>query len=324
MIVKNEENLLPICLKSIKDWVSEIIIIDTGSSDNTVAVARSFNARVESFDWVDDFGAARQYALSFVSTPWTIWLDADDLVFNPQAIAPACEFARRKRIAGLWCQYVQDESSYQRRMSIFKPKDFNWKGVVHESPVPKRPNTQTMYCDFTVIHRKPEARRPEAALNYLKILEAKDPENWFGIAESYRYLAIFPDEPSRIPLYRRNAEELFHRAWQASNVDAATKFISLFYCAKLNLEIASEDKDPKRLEHAARLLQVCHKLEPERAEPITLLGLVYEAMGQHLPARACYEKALSMPFWNGVGLVLKDYYRRIPAARLEGLREKVI
>lgn len=321
MIVKNEEKLLPECLKSIRDWVDEIIIIDTGSSDATVQIAREFGARVEYFTWCDDFSAARNYALSFVSTPWTIWLDADDIVLNPEVIPDACEFSRRKRFLAMWAMYKQDESAYQRRLSIFKTKDFVWRGFVHENPMPKRPNaTETTYTDLTILHRKPQTRRPEAALNYLRILEEKDPENWFGIAESYRFLAVHPDKPENVAIYKANAEELFYRAAQAPAVDAATKFISLLYCGKLNLEIASETEDKKRLEHAVRLLHICHAMQPERAEPITLLGMVYEALKVPKEAEKCYQEAMKLPMYDQVGLVLKDYYQRIPKARLENLR----
>jgi glycosyltransferase involved in cell wall biosynthesis len=321
MIVKNEEALLPLCLKSIREWVDEIIILDTGSSDRTVETAKTYGARVEHFKWVDDFSAARNKALSFVRTPWTLWLDADDLALNPQALKEDCEFARRKRLSGLWCRYKQDESSYQRRLQVFKTKDFTWQGFVHENPIPKRPNiTETMYSDFTVLHRKPHERRPEAALKYLKILQEKDPENWFGIAESYRFLAVHPDDPANVSLYKQNAEELFYRAAQYPSVDSATKFIALLYCGKLNLELAGEAKDTQRLEHALRLLQICHRLEPERAEPVTLLGMVYEALQEFKAAESCYEHALELPLYDRVGLVLQDYYRAIPQARLEGLK----
>lgn len=319
MIVKNEQELLPACLKSIKDWVSDIIIVDTGSTDDTVGVAHSFGARVESFVWRDDFSAARNHSLSFVNTPWTLFLDADDLVLNPELIAGACEFARSKRISGLWGHYLQDESSFQRRLQIFKTKDFTWKGFVHESPIAKHPKTETTYCDLKVLHRKPQSRRPQAALKYLEILEAKDPENWFGIAESYRFLSIHPDKPENIGLYQRNAEELFYRAANTPGVNGATRFIALLYCAQLNLRIAAEDKDTQRLEHALRLLQICYRLEPQRAEPLTMTGLVYEALGEPKAATSCYERALKLPLYDKVGLVLKDYYQNIPQARLEAL-----
>lgn len=320
MIVKNEEAILANCLKSIRDFVDDIVIVDTGSTDNTVDIIRDMGATCSHFVWADDFSAARNFALSQVKTPWTLWLDADDIALNPQCLQAATELARTKRISGLWCRYKQDESSYQRRLQIFKTKDFTWKGFVHENPIAKRPLTETMYSDFTVLHRKPHDRRPEAALRYLRILESRDPENWFGIAESYRYLSVQPDDPSKAPIYRSNAEELFYRAAQAPNVDPATKFIALLYCGKLNLEIAGDTKDTQRLEHALKILRICHALEPERAEPITLLGMVYEAVQEPEAAKACYLKALELPLYDQVGLVLQDYYRRIPTARLAKLQ----
>lgn len=320
MIVKNEAVLLPGCLKSVKDFVDVIHITDTGSTDDTVAIAESFGASVSRFGWCDDFAAARNHALQMVQTPWTLWLDADDLVLNPQSIADACEFARRKRITGMWCKYKQDESSYQRRLSIFHTKDYRWEGFVHENPRPKRALQETMLCPLEILHRKPQERRPEAALRYLKILQAKDPENWFGIAESYRFLSVCPDDPANVPTYKANAEELFYRAAQHPSVDPATKFIALLYCGKLNLEIAGETKDTQRFEHAIRLLQLAHQTQPERAEPITLLGMAYEALKETKAAESCYKAALDTPLFDGVGLVLKDYYRAIPQARLEKLK----
>ncbi len=57
MIVRNEENNLPRCLESVRGLFDEIVIVDTGSTDRTIEVARSFGARVFDFPWVDDFGA---------------------------------------------------------------------------------------------------------------------------------------------------------------------------------------------------------------------------------------------------------------------------
>jgi glycosyltransferase involved in cell wall biosynthesis len=64
MIVRNEENNLSQCLASVAGLFDEIVIVDTGSTDRTIEIARSFGARVFDFVWVDDFGAARNAALA--------------------------------------------------------------------------------------------------------------------------------------------------------------------------------------------------------------------------------------------------------------------
>ena len=62
MIVRNEEAHLAHCLRSVKDLVDEIIIVDTGSTDQTKEIARSFSCRIFDFPWQDDFAAARNFS----------------------------------------------------------------------------------------------------------------------------------------------------------------------------------------------------------------------------------------------------------------------
>jgi glycosyltransferase involved in cell wall biosynthesis len=78
MIVKNEGKNLERCLQSAKPFVDEIVIVDTGSQDNTVEIATRFGARVDYFEWCDDFSAARNYSLSKVTGEWILHLDADE------------------------------------------------------------------------------------------------------------------------------------------------------------------------------------------------------------------------------------------------------
>ena len=78
MIVRNEEAYLADCLRSVGDLASETIIVDTGSTDRTVEIARSFGAEVRHFRWVDDFAAARNESIRDAKGDWILWMDADD------------------------------------------------------------------------------------------------------------------------------------------------------------------------------------------------------------------------------------------------------
>jgi tetratricopeptide (TPR) repeat protein len=80
MIVKNEAENLPRCLASVAGVVDDILVLDTGSTDGTVALARSLGARVEHFDWCDDFSRARNVALEYVTSDWVLVLDGDEVL----------------------------------------------------------------------------------------------------------------------------------------------------------------------------------------------------------------------------------------------------
>jgi glycosyltransferase involved in cell wall biosynthesis len=78
MIVKYERQNLPRCLASVQPYVNEIVVVDTGSEDETPEIAKQFGARLEYFKWCNDFAAARNYALSKVTGDWILVLDADE------------------------------------------------------------------------------------------------------------------------------------------------------------------------------------------------------------------------------------------------------
>ena len=80
MIVRDEENNIGRGLESVRGVFDEIVVVDTGSNDRTVEIARSFGAHVFDFVWVDDFGAARNAALARAKGDYAFWLDADDLI----------------------------------------------------------------------------------------------------------------------------------------------------------------------------------------------------------------------------------------------------
>jgi glycosyltransferase involved in cell wall biosynthesis len=77
-IVKNESENIARCLESVKPYVDELIIVDTGSDDNTVEIAHQYGAKVFYFQWCDDFAAAKNYAMSQATSNWILFLDADE------------------------------------------------------------------------------------------------------------------------------------------------------------------------------------------------------------------------------------------------------
>lgn len=80
MIVKNEAQDLAQCLDSVKDWVDEIVILDSGSEDQTKEIALSYGAKwYENRDW-QGFGKQRQIAQQYVTSDYVLWLDADERV----------------------------------------------------------------------------------------------------------------------------------------------------------------------------------------------------------------------------------------------------
>ena len=80
MIVKNEEKVLRRCLNSVKDLVDEIIIVDTGSTDDTKHIALSYTDKVYDFVWVHDFAAARNFAFSKATCDYIYSADADEVI----------------------------------------------------------------------------------------------------------------------------------------------------------------------------------------------------------------------------------------------------
>lgn len=78
LIINNESNCLRRCLSSIKAIASEIVVVDTGSTDDSIQVASEFGALIFSFEWENDFSSARNYSLDKASGEWILVLDGDE------------------------------------------------------------------------------------------------------------------------------------------------------------------------------------------------------------------------------------------------------
>ena len=79
LIVKNEETYIYNCLNSIKNFVDEIVLVDTGSTDNTVEIAKNFTDKIYHYEWNDDFSAARNFSISKANSDWIFIIDGDEI-----------------------------------------------------------------------------------------------------------------------------------------------------------------------------------------------------------------------------------------------------
>ncbi len=135
MIVKNEEEMLPACLESIKD-ADEIVIVDTGSEDKTIEVIEKFNIDykgkliLEKFEWVDDFSAARNKALSFNTKDWILTIDADETLEKDGINKIKRKLAHYKDLTLKLKVQTDIELLWSPRLHR-NNKDIHWQGAIH-------------------------------------------------------------------------------------------------------------------------------------------------------------------------------------------------
>ncbi len=113
MIVKNEERFLEQCLRSIQGIVDEICIIDTGSTDRTVEIARAFGARVEHREWRNDFAWARNEAINMATRRWIIMLDADEELKAESRSALEALKSAPAATTGIWIRCYNKSDDYR-------------------------------------------------------------------------------------------------------------------------------------------------------------------------------------------------------------------
>jgi glycosyltransferase involved in cell wall biosynthesis len=142
MIVKNEERSLARALESVCKHVDKMIILDTGSTDNTVAIAKSFGAEVHHYEWQDDFAAARNAALDKSDATWNLVLDADEwLESGAEALSAATLPPIRSRVPNfIGCVRLtnarrsEDEPDKRIFLPRVLPRGVRYEGRIHEQP----------------------------------------------------------------------------------------------------------------------------------------------------------------------------------------------
>lgn len=174
MIVRDEAEVLGRCLDSVAELVDEIVVVDTGSADETKAIARRYTSKVYDFPWVDDFSAARNAAFGYGTGDYLMWLDADDVLDEAaraefQALRGRMEKERPDVVMLPYVAAVDTAGrpsfSYYRERLVRNHAGFRWEGPVHEVMVPRG---RVIYGSCAVTHRKEKAGKADRNLNILQ------------------------------------------------------------------------------------------------------------------------------------------------------------
>jgi len=157
MIVRNEAAMLPGCLDSVADLADEMIVVDTGSTDETPQIAKSRGARVFHREWRDDFAEARNASLAPARGEWILWLDADERL-DP---GEHCRVRRAMAAKGILAYLVPIVSATPTGTHVThghrlfrNDRRIRFSGRVHEqiSPSISRSDGKIARADFSIVH----------------------------------------------------------------------------------------------------------------------------------------------------------------------------
>ncbi|MFR5874931.1 MAG: glycosyltransferase [Eubacterium sp.] len=285
MIVKNEEKVLARCLDSIKDAVDEIVIVDTGSNDNTKNIALKYTDFVYDYKWADDFSKARNFSFSKATKDFIMWLDADDVVTeqNRNKIIELKEQLDNTDAIMLKYNTAFDEDgnatfSYYRERIIRRRILPVWKGRVHEVI---EYHGRTIYSDAAINH---QSEKTEYSTRNLEIYEKQFSE---GAEMKPRDLFYFARELYYHKKYSRSIKMLcdflkIHDAWIENKIEAC-KILSFCYS-----ETGEKDK-------ALSALFQSFIYDKPRAEICCLAGNLFMSKNEYDKAVYWFETALNIP-----------------------------
>jgi glycosyltransferase involved in cell wall biosynthesis len=250
MIVRDEERFLPGCLSSLRGKVDDVVIVDTGSVDDTLSIARTFGARVFHFEWNDDFAAARNRGLEEVTADWMLYIDADERLHTP-GDRPVAEFLDPDAIAA----YVRfkpkhNYTSYREPRLFRRDPRLRFSGKIHESilpaidHIPERDKLSIARTAISLDHlgyEGDQARKTARNIPLLRQAIEDDPNRvyyWYHLAES---LAVIGRVDEALAVARRGLQAAQQRPSEKQRANASMIFQFL---ARIYLE---RGQDPSAL-----------------------------------------------------------------------------
>lgn len=179
MIVKNESKVLDRCLSTISDMVEEIIIVDTGSNDNTKEIASKYTDKIYDYEWNDDFAAARNFAFSKATMEYIYTADADEVIDElnrtkfielKRAMLPEIEIVQMLYLTDMRYNTTENYNRDYRPKLYKRVRNFTWINPIHETV---RLEPVVFDSDIEILHM-PTSNHSNRDLGMFKKIIEKD------------------------------------------------------------------------------------------------------------------------------------------------------
>lgn len=301
MIIKNEQSTLKRVLACAKKFADEIIIVDTGSTDNSKQIASTFTDKVFDFVWVNDFSKARNFAFSKAQCDYQMWLDADDVI-EQEDINKILALKNSNKNADVFMfKYIFGSLTYFRERLLKRSKNFKWQGFVHEVIAP---SGKIEYCDIKIIHKKEKHGDPKRNLKLYQ--QALKRNVKFSARELYYY-----------------SRELFYNGYYTKAITNFKRYLKLPNSYPpdnlgAHLMLAECYKEKKLPQNELNILFEGLKKHIPTAELCCKIGYAFERLNDLQKAIFYFESALHSPP-STTGFVQKDYEDIIPYLELTKL-----
>ncbi len=308
MIVKNEEKNIARCLDSVAKLVDEIVIVDTGSTDQTVKIVSGYTSKVYFHPWKDDFADARNYSFSKAAMDYCMWMDADDVLEDTQkdkfldlkqSLSPDTDMVMMKYNTA-FDEAGKPSFSYFRERWIRNNSRHQWLGAVHEV-IP--PIGKIVYSDIAVCHKKMSAGDPDRNLNIYRKLFAKgsslEPRQQYYYGRELYYHGEYEEAVSVFEQFLNSRD-----GWIENKIEACS------ICANCYYRLGQEQS-------ALLVLLRSMSFDVPRAELCCDIGKHFLEHGNFNNAIYWYETALNTPKNEYAGgFILPDCYDYVPLLQL--------
>jgi len=165
LIVRDNATTIRACLGSLRPWVDELVVVDTGSKDGTPKIAAELGARVVHFPWIDDFSAARNESVKHARGEWVFWMDSDDTIdeINGRGLRNLARGPHREQILGyvirVHCPGAgpdgMNDLTVVDHVKLFRNRpDLRFEHRIHEQILPaiRRAGGEVEWSDLFVLH----------------------------------------------------------------------------------------------------------------------------------------------------------------------------